>query len=155
MQKLINDNWVDCSESELVNNDIYRVAVGGKLVNGKLVNNGWEQKQHYTPEPAIEPVEITVELSAYQCKLGATIDYTITFSQSITVDGVVPISISDRNGNHVMNIGCIVNKGKSSGSFTMSNTGDFTVTNKAINFHKKSIMSELVLTEQPWLRVYQ
>jgi len=39
MQKLINDNWVDITEADLVAGDIYRISVGG----------GWQQ-QSYTPE---------------------------------------------------------------------------------------------------------
>lgn len=104
---------------------------------------------------AVEPIIVNVDLSESQCKLGTSVDYTITFSQPITVPFVVPISVSDRNGNHITNIGCNVVDGVAIGSFTMAVAGDFTVTDEAINYHHTVITAPLELAEQPWLRVYQ
>lgn len=42
MQKLINGLWVDCTQDDLVDGDIYRISVG---------NGGWQQQQYTTPEP--------------------------------------------------------------------------------------------------------
>lgn len=39
MQKLINDEWVDCAESELIIGDTYRINVGG----------GWQQQKYSKP----------------------------------------------------------------------------------------------------------
>lgn len=107
------------------------------------------------PNKKPEPIMVTVDLSEEQCKLGTSIDYTITFSQPITVPFVVPISVSDRNGNHITNIGCTVTNGIATGSFTMAVAGDFTVTDEAINYHHTVLAAPLKLVEQPWLRVYQ
>ena len=155
MQKLKNGKWEEVEEKDLLDGDTYRKPVGGKMVDGVLVGNGWEQKVYLAPEPEIAEITLTVILSAYQCKLGDPIDYDITFSEDITVPFIVPISVSDRNGNHVTNIGCTVTNGKSVGTFIMPSTGDFTVTNEAINYHHTVIEAPLKLTSQPWLRVYQ
>ncbi len=106
--------------------------------------------------PSREPTAyITVTLSDTSCLVGTPIEYLIEFSEDITVPGIVPISITDRDGNHVTNIGCSIENGKASGSFTMGKAGDFTVTDKAINYHKTAIIADLKLISQPWLRVYQ
>ncbi|MCP4060773.1 MAG: hypothetical protein GY820_35105 [Gammaproteobacteria bacterium] len=110
----------------------------------------------YTLKPAKpQCIDITVTLSDDSCLIGAPIEYLIEFSENVTVPGIVPISITDRNGNHVTNIGCSIKDGKASGTFTMGKAGDFTVTDEAINYHKAAIIADLRLTSQPWLRVYQ
>lgn len=155
MQKLVNGNWVETTQEELVNGDVYRIPIGGKVINDVLTGNGWEQKTYQTPSAEPDPIMVTVALSETQCALGEPITYTITFSEAITVPFIVPISVSDRNGNHITNIGCTVTDGAASGSFTMAQAGDFTVTNEAINYHHNAITESLKLVEQPWLRVYQ
>ena len=50
MQKLVDGNWVEF-DGVLVDGDVYRNAVGGKLIDGVLVGNGWEQKTYMTPPP--------------------------------------------------------------------------------------------------------
>ena len=145
MQKLINGNWEETTQEELVGGDVYRIPVG---------QGGWEQKIYITPvEETI--ITLTVALSETQCTLGTPINYTVTFSENITVPFVVPISVSDRNGNHITNIGCTVTDGVATGTFTMDRAGDFTITNEAINYHHTVIEATLELDEQPWLRVYQ
>jgi hypothetical protein len=57
MQKLVNGKWVDTTEAELVDGDIWRIPIGGHInPQGDLVGNGWEQKTYYTPQPAGAPV---------------------------------------------------------------------------------------------------
>lgn len=113
-------------------------------------------KKQYVPHSTpVDPIMVAVSLSEAQCSLGTEVGYTITFSQPITVPFVVPISVSDRNGNHITNIGCNVVDGVANGSFTMAVAGDFTVTDEAINYHHTVITAPLKLAEQPWLRVYQ
>ncbi len=146
MQKLVNGEWVDCTQEDLIDGDTYRISVGG---------GGWEQKTYQTPPEEVTPIMVTVTLSETRCLLGTEIMYNITFSEAITVPFIVPISVSDRNGNHITNIGCTVTDGAATGSFTMDKAGDFTVTNEAINYHHTVIERPLELTEQPWLRVYQ
>jgi len=109
----------------------------------------------YNPKLTGQTIKVVVLLSHQQCEIGTVVSYTITFSEPITIVSVVPISISDRNGDHVTNIGCTIVDGEASGTFMMDRAGDFTVTNEDINFHKSTITTELELTNQPWLRVYQ
>jgi len=125
-----------------------------ETINGKIKE---KRKQHHKviSLDVIEPILVTVELSESQCKLGAEVHYTITFDQPITVPFIVPISVSDRNGNHITNIGCTVTDGVATGSFTMAVAGDFTVTDEAINYHHTVITAPLKLAKKPWLRVYQ
>lgn len=128
-----------------------------------LVTNGEKAKggdyaghtEVYTEKAEEAPIEVDLTLSTEQCAVGETVTYDITFSENITVPVKVPISVFDRNGQHVTNIGCDVTDGKSSGSFVMQSAGDFTVTDEAINYHRKVIDKELKLKVQPWLRVYQ
>lgn len=47
MQKLINEEWVDCTEQDLIEGDFYRIPVGGDIQKG---TNGW-QAQEYRIEP--------------------------------------------------------------------------------------------------------
>ena len=143
MQKLTNGLWVECNEEDLLVGDTYRINVGG----------GWEQKKY--PKQDLDPIIVTVTLSKYKCLLGDSVEYSINFSEPLTVDQIVPISVTDRNGDHVTNIGCSVNNGVSSGSFTMTETGDFTVTNESINYHSSSIPVKLKIDKEFWLRVYQ
>lgn len=49
MQKLVNGNWEDVTEENLVVGDIYRISVGG----------GWEQKTYSTPNPDQIQIVIT------------------------------------------------------------------------------------------------
>lgn len=105
-----------------------------------------------TPKPILG---VSVTLSKYSCPVGTEVSYTVEFDQPITVPDIVPISITDRNGNHITNIGCTVTNGLSEGAFTMQSAGDFTVTNESINFHDTLIEARLMLKKQPWLRVYQ
>ncbi len=127
-----NNGFILCGES---------VSVGDKYSNGIFEK--------------VKVIDVTVTLSDDSCLIGTPIEYLIEFSESVTVPGIVPISITDRNGNHVTNIGCSIKSGKANGSFTMDKAGDFTVTDKAINYHKTAIIADLKLTSQPWLRVYQ
>jgi hypothetical protein len=48
MQKLINDEWIDCVEADLIAGDIYRISVGG----------GWQQQSYTEPNP--DPIEIVI-----------------------------------------------------------------------------------------------
>jgi hypothetical protein len=136
------DSWIKREPSQ---GEKYRVIVNGQIELVSFWNESLKES----------PIMVTVSLSKERCTVGELVDYTIDFSEPITVQDVVPISVSDRNGNHVTNIGCTVIDGSASGSFIMEKAGDFTVTNEAINYHRKQINAVLELTEQPWLRVYQ
>ena len=105
--------------------------------------------------PAKDFIGIQFNLSKTQCGVGESVDFEVQFSRPITVPQVVPISVSDRNGNHVTNIGISIVDGRAVGRFTPPHAGDFTVTNEAINYHRVLIDAELQLISQPWLRVYQ
>ena len=60
LQKQVGNQWVDIADtSELVDGDIYRQSVGGRInPQGKLVGNGWEQKTYITPPPAGAPTKL-------------------------------------------------------------------------------------------------
>jgi hypothetical protein len=60
LQKQVGNQWVDIADaSELVDGDVYRQSVGGKInPQGKLVGNGWEQKVYITPLPESEVPQI-------------------------------------------------------------------------------------------------
>ena len=115
------------------------------------------KKQYSKPvaEESIQAIILDVTLDKYQCLVGDNVNYTIDFSESITVASIVPISVTDRQGRHITNIGCTITDGKAKGSFSMPVAGDFTVTNESINFHKISIGTELKIANDFWLRVYQ
>ena len=49
MQKLVNGEWVECTEEDLNAGDTYRISVGG---------GGWEQKQYSVPMP--DPIQIVI-----------------------------------------------------------------------------------------------
>lgn len=146
MQKLIEEIWVDCTQEDLIVGDTYRISLNGL---------GWQIRKYTAEAEAPDPIMVTVSLDKTNCAVGDTVNYDITFSESITVPYIVPISVSDRNGNHVTNIGCTVTDGSATGLFAIERAGDFTVTDEAINFHHTVIEAPLKLTNQPWLRVYQ
>jgi len=69
MQKLIDGVWVDfvgdMAGGFLISNDInigdvYRIPVGGQIIDDVLVGNGWDQKTYTTPSvlPTLEPVKM-------------------------------------------------------------------------------------------------
>lgn len=145
---------------------ITKIYVNGEWVEGEPTQDGQKYRVYLneTPESgyseltykvdALEPIMVTVSLDKSQCEIGTAVNYDISFSEPITVPFIVPISVSDRNGNHIRNIGCSVTDGVATGSFTMNESGDFTVTDEAINYHHTVIERPLKLVEQPWLRVY-
>ena len=58
MQKLKNGKWEEVEEKDLLDGDNYRKPIGGKMVDGVLVGNGWEQKVYMTPLPESDPVKL-------------------------------------------------------------------------------------------------
>ena len=73
LQKKVGNQWVDIADtSELVDGDIYRQSVGGKInPQGDLVGNGWEQKTYITPQ------EIAATKFVNMSKLGELLSDTI------------------------------------------------------------------------------
>ena len=137
---------------------VYGIPAIDEWYKQEVATGVWQEQRNV--EKAIEPEElppilITVDLSTYSCKIGEAIGYTITFSEAVTVPFIVPISVTDRNGNHVTNIGCTVTDGVATGEFTLEEAGDFTVTDEAINYHHTVITAPLKMTSEFWLRVYQ
>ena len=149
MQVYRQGEWVDAVESDLQDGEKIRILYGGVL------SAHYVESIYKTPEEPEQIISVTVTLDKSSCLIGDTVAYTVTFSEPITINDVVPISVIDRNGVHVSNIGCNVNNGVATGTFNTNKAGDYTVTNEAINFHKNLIAANLVLTEQPWLRVYK
>ena len=150
MKILINKRWIN--EEKPKGGDTYLVSNGEKAAGGDYAGH----TSIYTIEAVLpKPITLTVTLDKYQCKIGEEVNYTIEFSKPLTVADIVPISVTDRQGNHITNIGCTIKDGKASGSFSMLVAGDFTVTNESINFHKISIDSQLEIANEFWLRVYQ
>lgn len=88
MQKLIDGLFEDFN-GELVDGDVYRIPVGGKVVNGVLTGNGWEQKTFTTETPAI-PITITGITGALQT--GSNFTRATAFENTnITISGTVAI----------------------------------------------------------------
>ena len=88
MQKLINGVFEDFN-GELVDGDVYRIPVGGKLVNGVLTGNGWEQKTFITEAAAI-PITITGITGALQVDSGFT-RATAIENTNVIITGTLPI----------------------------------------------------------------
>ena len=58
MQKLVNGKWLETNQAGIVDGDVCRTPIGGKIVNGALVGNGWEQKTYHTPLPEPAPQKL-------------------------------------------------------------------------------------------------
>ena len=54
MQKLINNEWIDCTEEDLIVGDIYRIPVGG----------GWQQQAYKIP--VTPPIRVITKRSFMQ-----------------------------------------------------------------------------------------
>ena len=74
MQKLINGVWVDCTQQDLVDGDIYRIPIGGHEVDGVLVGNGWQQQVYSEPR--------------------APLDVFTTSNESVTINGNATVGFS-------------------------------------------------------------
>ncbi len=59
MQKLISGEWVEF-DGVLMDGDVYRIPVGGKVINDVLIGNGWDQKTYQTPSEEVTPIEIII-----------------------------------------------------------------------------------------------
>ncbi len=78
MQKLIDSKWVEF-DGVLIDGDHYRIPIGGTVVDGVLVGNGWDGGIYVTPSSAsiakkivgmgdigeLLPDEVLVELIDY------------------------------------------------------------------------------------------
>lgn len=144
MQKLVNGEWVDCTEEELVVGDIYRIPVG---------DGGWQQSIYSEPE---EFITLTIEGDkAYNVmQLGQTLSFTATFSD-LTINASIPVSIVDRSGIQVSNAFVVIKDGIGTGTFTPDVAIDYFVTEEAINFHSDALGKKLVLAEPFYIRVVQ
>lgn len=126
MQKLVNGEWVDVNESDLVNGDIYRISIGG----------GWQQQVYQEPEPVIN---ITMTGDKAVMTLGDTLNFTVSFDDKTFTDHVT-ISVTDRDGLQVDNIGIeMVNGECSNGTYTPVKSLDYFVTNEGINFYNTGV----------------
>jgi hypothetical protein len=63
MQKLVNGEWVDCAQEDLVAGDIYRISVGG----------GWQQQAYQDPTP--EPDSFTTSNEAVTINGDASVGF--------------------------------------------------------------------------------
>lgn len=139
------------------------------MLDGEMPeDNSTYDGDKFTPPVKTSPILVNVTLDKNSAKLVngvVTVNYTIEFSEPIVspVNVDVPISVTDRNGLHVDNIGLSVTANtpttEFTGSFSIEKRGDFTVTDEAINFHESTNMNiiarKLKLVKQPWLRIYQ
>ena len=138
MQKLIGNRWVDCSEEDLLNGDVYRVSAGG----------GWQQQVYIIPEAT---VIVTPPESGQIVNAGEVFNVTASFSDK-TINGPIPVSVTNRSGEHVYNILITVTNGEGAGLFTPPDPIDYFITNEGINFHKDAIPSPLKLSHEFYLR---
>ncbi len=82
MKKIINDEWVECTEKDLVLGDIYKFEVGGKVVDGKLVGNGWQQQTYV---PVTERVIRVISTGSMQRRFTIEEEVFITSDPAATV----------------------------------------------------------------------
>ena len=52
MQKLVDGVWVDFEFENLVDGDVYRIPIGGQIIDGVLVGNGWDKKVYFSDNSA-------------------------------------------------------------------------------------------------------
>lgn len=81
MQKLVNGEWVDCAQEDLVAGDIYRISIGG----------GWQQQAYQDPAPANDAIEILINDISGVLKHNAgftraTVYELVTFNVSGTLE---------------------------------------------------------------------
>ena len=81
MQKLVNGNWANCTEADLIVGDTFRIPVG---------NGGWEQKQYTGPEgfqdTVYELTNITVNVNAAPAGTALTGDYMAEVGDTIAIN---------------------------------------------------------------------
>jgi hypothetical protein len=81
-------------------------------------------------------VEVEFSLSTSLAAVGQEITYIVRTDPTINKpDAIIPLSITDRNGQHVGNIGLVFENGIAQGAVSFSKTGDYYITEEAINFH--------------------
>jgi len=73
MQKLINGEWVDCTEQDLINGDTYRIPAG---------NGGWQQQAFMTP--TVTPIRI-ISTGAMQRRFTIPEEVAIASDDAATV----------------------------------------------------------------------
>ena len=134
-------NWIDGSPTEEGQEYRVQIPVGEGF--------GYEYRKHSTISSTLE---ITVVFDSELCTIEHVVLYTITLGEPLNID-VFPLSIMDRNGNHVTNLACKVTDGQGSGTVAFDSAGDYTVTNNGLNYHHNVLTQDLVLTTQPWIRV--
>lgn len=106
----------------------------------------------------IEPstyIDLEVAVDKSQYKIGEIITFTGEFSDDSLNIPIVPITILDRNGQHVDNIGVEVKDGLINGAVKFNKPGDYYITNKGINYHKNLLPIELRLKKEVSFRVYR
>jgi hypothetical protein len=85
-------------------------------------------------------VEIEISLSTSLAVVGQEITYIIRTDPAINRPATtIALSISDRNGQHVGNIGIVFIEGIAQGVVSFSKTGDYYITEEAINFHASTL----------------
>ena len=157
MQKLVGEEWVDCTEEDLVSGDTYRVPVGEstKTIIGEdgepeeVTINGW-QEQEYNPVTVIS-ISITGDKPGNVMNLGDTLGFTAAFSD-LSINATTPVSIVNREGIHILNTSMVIVNGIGTGSFTPDKALDYFITNEAINFHD-SFGAPLSLENEFYIRV--
>jgi len=130
------------------------------LFRDTYVENGFVYGEYHGEDQTIEDrpppyIELTVSVDKSQYKVGELITFTGEFNDKSLSIPIIPISVLNRDGQHVDNIGVQVNKGVISGSAKFDKTGDFYINNKGINFHKNVIPIELKLLREIMFRVYR
>tara|TARA_R110002051_G_scaffold324424_2_gene421633 strand:+ start:32868 stop:33260 length:393 start_codon:yes stop_codon:yes gene_type:complete len=97
-------------------------------------------------------IEITPPESGQIISLGDTFAFEFTFSET-SISASIPVSIMDRQGNHIHNVLVNVVDGVGVGSFTPDKAIDYFITDSGINFHHAIISNELRLSHEFYLRV--
>lgn len=127
MERLENGLWVPVDQSNLIAGDIYRIPVG---------NGGWQQQAYQNPTPVIN---VTMTGDKTVMTIGDTLNFTVSFDDK-TFNGHVTISVTNRIGYQVDNIGIEMLNGEcSTGIYTPVKSLDYFVTNNGINFHDTGV----------------
>jgi len=103
----------------------------------------------------LDYIDLEVAVDKHQYAIGEIITFTGEFSDKSLNISIVPITILDRNGRHVDNIGVEVKEGLISGAVKFNKPGDYYISHEGINYHKNIIPIELRLKKEVSFRVYR
>lgn len=127
-------------EVEIVGGTVYALYSGAKDLDS---------------DDRIQELAVDIQIDKSSVMVGEQVNYTATFNALITITDPVPLSVIDRNNQHVKNIGITITDGVATGSISFDRSGDFSITERSINYHKNVIPSHITLNNPVLIRVYE